>query len=539
MDYIEIIQNGDRGLTVRQKINSAIDRVNNSPDDFDPAGSAQAVQDALTDQLNEKISTGEVGIEEVTTSTGTQTMLEALDQRAVIIEDPSALPSIAPVAGNNIAISGNGLYQYDSTISRLPEDGILRIKPDNPELTGLWVLKQGRVLESPEITVGDGGWFSSLNEAIDYAANLWIGQTDKNLKIKIILMSGFTLEEQVFVYAKNLSFIEISSIDPIVTIDRQSMVSNFLSVRKPAFGAMDGASFPVVSALFQFNGTGSAENIMGFYAYNNSYGIFTPGSGITDAGFMNLRVEKGGCVVAPGSFWQRAKSGNASENRNVLITEGASAILTGADISSPESDDCIRISKNAHLEAFDLIASNSPNSGVRITMGSTANLEGLVANDNGGVGLTVEHGSTVNCRVGTMNRNSKGARVTGGSSLDLSLSVNCDDNAEGIEALDGGSSIAASGILARNCTGFWAVLADNGAVVDIFNGDVSGAVGSTGILARNGGSIIGRGANCQRGASPAPSDIRVINGGTITAHSATGGLSQTANTITADGIIYQ
>jgi len=46
-------------------------------------------------------------------------------------------------------------------------------------------------------------------------------------------------------------------------------------------------------------------------------------------------------------------------------------------------------------------------------------------------------------------------------------------------------------------------------------------------------------ANCQKGGSPAASDIVVATGGIVFAGSATGGLSQTANTVTAAGIIFQ
>jgi hypothetical protein len=60
-----------------------------------------------------------------------------------------------------------------------------------------------------------------------------------------------------------------------------------------------------------------------------------------------------------------------------------------------------------------------------------------------------------------------------------------------------------------------------------------------GIYANEGGYIVAMFANCQRGASPVDTDIVVGNGSTIVAISATGGLSQTANTVAAAGIIYR
>jgi hypothetical protein len=60
-----------------------------------------------------------------------------------------------------------------------------------------------------------------------------------------------------------------------------------------------------------------------------------------------------------------------------------------------------------------------------------------------------------------------------------------------------------------------------------------------GIYANEGGYIVAVSANCQKGASPAATDIVVGNGSTIAAINATGGLSQTANTVTKNGIIFQ
>ena len=60
-----------------------------------------------------------------------------------------------------------------------------------------------------------------------------------------------------------------------------------------------------------------------------------------------------------------------------------------------------------------------------------------------------------------------------------------------------------------------------------------------GVQAGSGSILNVRNANCQMGASPASTDIYVTGGAFITAYGATGGLSQTANTLTANGIIYQ
>jgi hypothetical protein len=69
--------------------------------------------------------------------------------------------------------------------------------------------------------------------------------------------------------------------------------------------------------------------------------------------------------------------------------------------------------------------------------------------------------------------------------------------------------------------------------------DFSGSGGAAGITAREGSFIMFKDGNAQSGASPFQTDIQCLSGSTIVAHGATGGLSKTANTIDADGVIYQ
>ena len=83
------------------------------------------------------------------------------------------------------------------------------------------------------------------------------------------------------------------------------------------------------------------------------------------------------------------------------------------------------------------------------------------------------------------------------------------------------------------------VVASYGGVVSMDGADVSGAGGSSGVRAYAGGKIIMIETNARKGASDSADDIVVQDGGIIVANLATGGTSQTPNTITADGIIFK
>lgn len=107
----------------------------------------------------------------------------------------------------------------------------------------------------------------------------------------------------------------------------------------------------------------------------------------------------------------------------------------------------------------------------------------------------------------------------------------------GISALDA-STVNASGARAKLC-GTGGITSRDGSVVNAKGSDTSGNLAGNCLFAWS-GKIIATSAIAQSGASPASTDIRVFEGGEISANSSTvGGLSQTANTITANGIIFK
>lgn len=116
--------------------------------------------------------------------------------------------------------------------------------------------------------------------------------------------------------------------------------------------------------------------------------------------------------------------------------------------------------------------------------------------------------------------------------------INADNCAAyAISALDS-SSVNASGAMARFC-GTGGITSRDGSVVNAKGSDTSGNLAGNCLFAWS-GKIIATNAIAQRGVSPASTDIRVFEGGEIVANSSTiGGLSQTANTTTSNGIIFK
>jgi hypothetical protein len=82
------------------------------------------------------------------------------------------------------------------------------------------------------------------------------------------------------------------------------------------------------------------------------------------------------------------------------------------------------------------------------------------------------------------------------------------------------------------------VYADRGSSISCQGIDASGAA-TNGVRSSNGSNINAKSVNAQMGDTTSSSDIVVLNGSIINATDATGGLSQTSNTVTANGIIFK
>lgn len=253
------------------------------------------------------------------------------------------------------------------------------------------------IAESITYTVGSGGDYSTINEALEYVSSIFPLYSQAGIEVTLQLLSGFVMSEQVIVNNIDLSFVTIESVDATVTITRSSLTQSIgldsYGTMYPAFGAV-GGKIPNINTNFSMDSSGTA----------------------TARAFMFVTGPGGSGIVA-------------------------------------DSAGCVSV--------------------------STTTQYGLICNSGGMI-------------------YSSGAVVTG-----FETNVRVDP---------GGDFVA-------------------------YGADFSGA-GYNGAYCA-GGFMSVRGCDCQNGGSPSSNDIRVSLGGTVLAGSATGGLSQTANTIAATGIIFQ
>jgi hypothetical protein len=167
--------------------------------------------------------------------------------------------------------------------------------------------------------------------------------------------------------------------------------------------------------------------------------------------------------------------------------------------------------------------------------GSSADVwAGAGVNDAGTYGIYARNGSTINAYAADASgAGARGIHAKDGSTINANSADASGAGAQGFHAEDGSTinayAAGASGAGARG------IYANDGSTVNANSADASSA-GAQGIHASYGSTINAYSANASGAGTYG---IYARNGSTINADGATGTLSQTANTLTSNGIIFQ
>ena len=180
------------------------------------------------------------------------------------------------------------------------------------------------------ITVGASGDYSNLSDALKEASTYYGQYVSGGAKIEINLLSGFVLAEQIFVVEKDLSFIEITSVDSVVTITRSAItqtlsITNWVSNYTPVFTAMRNGKLPVINCLFNMDSTGTPTGKrVGIFLHENSSGIVTRTNGITNC-------DGRGVEVSGSLFYGRESNFSGSLDAAYRISNGSMANIRGSN----------------------------------------------------------------------------------------------------------------------------------------------------------------------------------------------------------------
>lgn len=131
------------------------------------------------------------------------------------------------------------------------------------------------------LTVGPGGQFATINEAIDAAVRARPTHSKGLGNCEIRQLSGFVMREQVLLQdGANLGWIKLTSVDPMVLID-PAYITEPLSLADdsyPAFGAIGHSTLPVIATLYHYTSNASARD--GVAVMKMAKVLFEPGAGV-------------------------------------------------------------------------------------------------------------------------------------------------------------------------------------------------------------------------------------------------------------------
>lgn len=445
-------------------------------------------------------------------------------------------------------------------------------------------------------TVGSGGQFSTINAALAAASKLVIRPyTQSGFKVEIRLLTGFQMAEQVLCKDVDLSYITITSVDPVVTIVRSALTvpvnadegTGGTSIGHiPAFGGIR-AKLPTIGCLFQMNTSGTATDRSGVYIANHSHISVIPNCGIQNAAHTGLFCLVNSSADAPKTIWKNAGNGcvRAESTSFIALASGFSVAETpgtgfGSDCSGSGGDgilckeaslvdaraanvtgaanDAIHARRGSTINATQASASSTNMSGVRADRGSTVYFNLGVVTGAGTTGILCSRASRCDAEDAVVTSSADGIQAWQSSVINANNIVVTATAGRGVYALDG-STINARGGTANNCAiaGFVATAASTincpsasatGCAIGInaregstinANGAVATGHTSSGIYSFEGSTINARGANARRAGVDTTSDFLVGRGSILNFNnSKTGGVSQTVNTLTAEGIIF-
>jgi hypothetical protein len=374
------------------------------------------------------------------------------------------LKTAGGILGNNM--TRNFMLSFDNAQS-LTEIA-LEVEP--------WQISNHLIEADETITVGTGGDYATINEALEVISRKIPIYTNAGITVTINLLAGFVMAESVIVDGINLSFVTITGVDSSTSVNRSALTDSM-------FIAQNGGSFPLIDQLFDMDSSGATAR----------RGLVVTGAGSncrinTGAGIKNsIGVNGGNCFAFLGGVISGSGCVFSGGYYGVLANRGG----------------CI------NLENTDLSGCNS---------GAVASYGGIIS---------AEFSNFDNCAFAVSCNSGSRMHING------STANNCTNDAI---VCGSGGILSAHGISATGCGGI--TLFCQGGHVIIHDSDLSGAA-TRGIYVTSGGWVNAHSTNAQKGGSPVSTDMAVIEGSWLNANGATGGISITANTPVSAGIIIQ
>lgn len=336
------------------------------------------------------------------------------------------------------------------------------------------------ISSSITVTVGSGGNYATINDALNYASRYYPLYVKSGIAVTIRLLSGFVMTEQIIVNGIDLGWITISSNDATVTINRASLTTSLASYY-PAFGATNGGTLPIINTLFVMNTTGSGGRDAGIVLYNRGNVIVSSGKGVQSASI-------GIYLISQSEAYMEGSDFRYSSSRGILCQYGSKVHANLANVSYA-----------------------------------------------GGEGIYCDFGSTIDARLATITNCGIGVSISKGSFIDLHSATISSVSGAGILIY----GLASAYCYSTTISGYtYAILIDDNSHVNVNNSTLSSTTNHI-VRAQELSRVNLR--DCTIAAPPSTYNTVNVGSGSVAYVSGTitgASYNIATNTFTPNGIIY-
>ena len=356
----------------------------------------------------------------------------------------TANPSLAEIriyaeVPPEISLNSGGSGPFDNPV--LKKESIIVPENSLPAYmqAGNWVLykdvlttdeTKSTVLQDKVVTVGVGGDFATINDALAYLSRYYPAYKANGIKCEIQILAGTIITEQIFVERTDLSYITITSVaaDNTVQVAPSAAwtgLTHDTRGNKPFISGENGARLPCIKCLFScivpeggWVSTGATEDIncaVGYFCNRGSAGVIAgiDRNGLANIGFENFYdniIANNNSEIVLREAYARGAARYGVMSRHISRVSARSANITNCGDTAAYADRASMLD----VRHADLTGSKN---GIAAYHASTVTANETVANNISGTVADAQYGSTINCQAITAAGSKDTFKVTGGATI--------------------------------------------------------------------------------------------------------------------------
>lgn len=287
------------------------------------------------------------------------------------------------------------------------------------------------VTKDKVVTVGAGGDFATINDALAYLSRYYPAYKAGGVKCEIQILAGTIITEQIFVERADLSYITITSAasdNKVQVAPSNAWVGLAHDTRgnKPFFSAENGARLPCIKCLFScivpeggWVTTGDKEAVncaVGYFCNRGSTGVisgFTISGVLANVGFENFYdniIANNNSEIVLREAYARGAARYGVMSRHISRVSARSANITNCGDTAAYAD------RASMLDVRHADLTGSIN-GIAAYHASTITANETAASSIPGTVADAQYGSTINCQAITAAGSKDVFKVTGGATI--------------------------------------------------------------------------------------------------------------------------